>query len=340
MVLDLALIAILSQAGWFFLGIGVGLVFFRLAFRRSAGWFGRGARLAAFGSLGTLTLATTLWWGGCFGSGPPSGGDIARKLLETGVAGTEVSDAIGTAIDLAGLVTAKSAAEMQETATTAAIRMDRLGVPSAEIRSTLDSIAASRDEPWALGAVQAGFEAAGLRLAPTVRPSSNPDSLALAYAAALRLGDTLGAEALRRPLGDALASARIEEQRRQISVLETDKQRLQEELDSEKDRGLLSLVLKVANEIGIEFGWSALYFTLFPTFWSGRTPGKRLMGIRIVRLDGRAIGWWAALNRFGGYAASIFTGLLGFFEMFWDDNRQALQDRIAATVVVRETGGA
>lgn len=340
MVLDLALIAILSQAGWFFLGIGVGLVFFRLAFRSSAGWFSRGARLAAFGSLGTLTLATTLWWSGCFGSGLPSGGDIAKKLLETGVAGSEMSDAIGTAIDLAGLVTAKNAAEMQETATTAALRMDRLGVPPAEIRSTLDSIAVSRDEPWALGAVQAGFEAAGLRLAPKPRTSSDPDSLALAYAAALKSGDTLGAEQIRRPLGDALASARVEEQRRQISELETDKLRLQDELDSEKERGLLSLVLKVANEIGIEFGWSALYFTLFPTFWGGRTPGKRLLGIRIVRLDGRAIGWWAALNRFGGYAASIFTGLLGFFEMFWDDNRQALQDRIAATVVVREIGRA
>ena len=97
-------------------------------------------------------------------------------------------------------------------------------------------------------------------------------------------------------------------------------------------RGLLD----VADEVGIELGWSAFYFTFFPVFWRGRTPGKRLMRARIVRLDGKPLGWWAALNRFGGYAASIFTGLLGFFEMFWDDNRQALQDRIASTVVVRD----
>jgi uncharacterized RDD family membrane protein YckC len=56
----------------------------------------------------------------------------------------------------------------------------------------------------------------------------------------------------------------------------------------------------------------------------------------VVRLDGKPIGLWVAFNRFGGYAASIFTGLLGFAEMFWDPNRQALHDRIAATVVTRE----
>ena len=90
------------------------------------------------------------------------------------------------------------------------------------------------------------------------------------------------------------------------------------------------------DEVGIGFGWAGLYFTFFPMFWRGMTPGKRLLRLRVVRLDGKPIGWWVAFNRFGGYAASIFTGLLGFFEMFWDPNRQALHDRIAATVVVQE----
>jgi uncharacterized RDD family membrane protein YckC len=56
----------------------------------------------------------------------------------------------------------------------------------------------------------------------------------------------------------------------------------------------------------------------------------------VVRLSGAPIGWWAAFERFGGYAASIFTGLLGFLQITWDRNRMALHDKITETVVVRE----
>ncbi len=65
-----------------------------------------------------------------------------------------------------------------------------------------------------------------------------------------------------------------------------------------------------------------------------RTHGRQ--SYFVVRLESKPIGWWAVFNRFGGYAASMFTGLLGFFQKFWDENRQALHDRIANTVVVKE----
>lgn len=60
------------------------------------------------------------------------------------------------------------------------------------------------------------------------------------------------------------------------------------------------------------------------------------MGIRIIRLDGQQIGWWAAFERFGGYAAGVATGLLGFAQISWDRNRQAVQDKISETVVIRD----
>jgi uncharacterized RDD family membrane protein YckC len=72
--------------------------------------------------------------------------------------------------------------------------------------------------------------------------------------------------------------------------------------------------------------------------WRGQTPGKRLLGIRVVRLNGKPITWWASFERFGGYAAGLATGLLGFLQIFWDRNRQAIHDKIMETVVVRERG--
>ena len=82
------------------------------------------------------------------------------------------------------------------------------------------------------------------------------------------------------------------------------------------------------------FGWASLYLTVLLSWWKGQTVGKRLMGIRVVRLDGEPITWWIAFERVGGYAAGFATGLLGFAQVYWDANRQAIHDRIVGTVVV------
>ena len=91
-----------------------------------------------------------------------------------------------------------------------------------------------------------------------------------------------------------------------------------------------------ANDLGLGFGWAGLYFTAATVLWKGRTPGKRAMRVRVMRLDGQPLGWWASFGRFGGYAAGFATGLIGFLQVFWDRNRQAIHDKIAETVVVHE----
>lgn len=88
------------------------------------------------------------------------------------------------------------------------------------------------------------------------------------------------------------------------------------------------------NDLGLGIGWSSLYFTLFVSWWKGQTPGKKLLRIRIVQLDATPITLWESFGRYGGYAAGFSTGLLGFFQVLWDSNRQAIQDKISATVVV------
>ncbi|UCF21358.1 MAG: RDD family protein [Gemmatimonadota bacterium] len=338
MGIDLFLIAVLSQAGWLVLGLGVAVLFFRLALRRSRGPLRKSARVALFGSLGTATAAVTLWASGCF-SGLPSPGELGEGVVTSGLGIDQpaVRAVTGVLGDYRALQQAETEDEAREAARELSERMRTLGMNSQDIRSFLDSLAVARGEPWAPGAVRAGYQSVlGGSPAESSLPE-NPDSLVVAYTEALRDGDSSRVVAIRDRLGATLAAERLSDQRGRIEALEKERDRLQAE--AAEEGGLINLILKVANEIGIEFGWSALYFTLFPLFWSGRTPGKRLLRIRVVRLDAKPLGWWSALNRFGGYAASIFTGLLGFFEMFWDDNRQALQDRIASTVVILEPKG-
>jgi uncharacterized RDD family membrane protein YckC len=77
-----------------------------------------------------------------------------------------------------------------------------------------------------------------------------------------------------------------------------------------------------------------LYFTLFTALLRGQTPAKKLLGIRVVRLSGEPLTLWGAFGRYGGYGAGIATGLLGFLQIYWDSNRQCIQDKIGETVVV------
>jgi len=91
-----------------------------------------------------------------------------------------------------------------------------------------------------------------------------------------------------------------------------------------------------ADQAGLVFGWGTVYMTLFLALWKGRTPGKRAFGLQVLRLNGRPLGLVAAFERTGGYAAGTATGLLGFARVWWDPNRQAIHDKIADTVVVRE----
>ncbi len=90
-----------------------------------------------------------------------------------------------------------------------------------------------------------------------------------------------------------------------------------------------------ANALGVTFGWSGIYFTLFAGGLNGRTPGKLLLRTRVVRTSGTPFTFFDAFVRHGGYVAGVAMGMLGFLKVLWEPNRQAVEDRIAGTVVVK-----
>ena len=91
---------------------------------------------------------------------------------------------------------------------------------------------------------------------------------------------------------------------------------------------------KLIDSFGVSFGWGIVYFSLLPAWWNGQTLGKKLFKLRTVELTGRPLTVMRCLRRYGGYAAGMATGGLGFLQAIWDVNRQAIQDRVAHTVVV------
>jgi len=80
-----------------------------------------------------------------------------------------------------------------------------------------------------------------------------------------------------------------------------------------------------------------LYFGLLTYFGRGRTPGKRLVSIRVVSLVHERLSFWHSLERALGYGASALELGFGFFQYFIHPNRRTVHDRIAETIVILDT---
>ena len=79
--------------------------------------------------------------------------------------------------------------------------------------------------------------------------------------------------------------------------------------------------------------YSAAYFIFFWTL-AGQTPGKMLMGLRVVTTDGQALSLVRSVRRFIGYIVSILALWIGFLWILVDNRRQGWHDRIAGTLVI------
>lgn len=79
---------------------------------------------------------------------------------------------------------------------------------------------------------------------------------------------------------------------------------------------------------------NAAYFTYFHGT-TGQTPGKRMLGLRVVQADGTPLTPGIAFLRWVGYIISKIPLFLGFIWAAFDGRKQGWHDKIAGTVVIR-----
>jgi uncharacterized RDD family membrane protein YckC len=89
-------------------------------------------------------------------------------------------------------------------------------------------------------------------------------------------------------------------------------------------------------KIALELLVPVLYFGLSTFFWNGRTPGKRLFGVRVVSLVHERMSLWHSIERALGYGAAALEFGFGFLQFFIHPYRRTAQDRLAETIVVKE----
>ena len=87
------------------------------------------------------------------------------------------------------------------------------------------------------------------------------------------------------------------------------------------------------------FGFQWVYFNLFEWLWNGQTPGKRLLNLRVIKVDGSPVSGIDVLLR--NLSRPIDTlgpmGLIGLVMIFVSRKAQRLGDIMARTLVIHET---
>lgn len=99
----------------------------------------------------------------------------------------------------------------------------------------------------------------------------------------------------------------------------------------------LSGLVQTLLAVGV-FATQWLYWTLAEVFLHGQTPGKRLLGIRVVRADGSPVGVYESAVRNLMRAVDFLPVLYatGSLSMLFTRQHRRLGDLLAGTLLVRE----
>ncbi len=355
-LIDLVVIGLLSQIGAVPLAAASTLLLFWLAFKKPGrDVFGKVFRIAV-GCLGFLVLVVTV-----IGILVIRYGEDLQELVQemegtpqeqateapSGVEGRAggaggLLDVIQAIQVAASFGDAESREEAQTIANQVAQNADELNLRRSDIRELLAGLM-PEEADWSDDTEEIIDEAmeslASSENTPEEARTPEPQSEAVAEAGTGTEGggapEGLSEEAL-----DSIATLG-----REIQLLTEDRVDLegalrntQEELGAVQNSGLVAWLWNLVDELGLGFGWAALYLTITHAWWKGTTVGKKLLRIRVVMIDLRPLNWWLSFERAGGYAAGFATGFLGFAQIFWDPNRQAIHDKVSETIVIKEGG--
>ena len=85
----------------------------------------------------------------------------------------------------------------------------------------------------------------------------------------------------------------------------------------------------------------AFYYVLFEAFWHGQTPGKRKLGVRVIRDGGHPLTFSASMTRNLIRLIDFLPAyyVIGILVIFIDPKSRRLGDLAAGTIVIKEQKG-
>jgi len=262
------------------------------------------------------------------------GAGVPLDSLQVGASGAAIGDVVRVVQGAAAFRGVSSREEAQAIADRLAKNASELNLSREEIRASLLALV-PENAPWADQAnaiVDQALE--GLPQAPdTLTPP--PETVQGGQRVLEPALSGFGIDSLALDSIGAL-NRQLAQERDARSEAEAEARATRQALEEAESRGFLSWLYEIIDDLGLGFGWGALYLTITHAWWKGTSVGKRLFRIRVVMIDQRPLNWWLSFERAGGYAAGFATGLLGFAQIFWDPNRQAIHDKVSETIVIQD----
>lgn len=310
LLLDLLIASILSALGAFFLATSASILFFWLAIRnRGKIWWKNILRFGAASFISILVFALTF--------NVTKGEDSSPATINFTPPSGETVSASTDQIDWATLGQQMAALGNND---------------SLNVEEQLEKIAENIEEQ---------LENRSQDNLTGYHPDLFEDEIILnlrSIGFALSNRDTTLVDSLIRDLVPVLAYSELERLDGEIDQLDDQIDDLEDENETLAEQvenpSFLRSLRATAEDFGLSVGWVGVYFVLCLALFQGQTLGKKLLKLQVVRLNNKPIGLLYSFERFGGYAAGFATGLLGFFQIYWDANRQGIHDKIAATVVL------
>ena len=341
MAIDLLLIVLLVKTGGVFLGLAGALLLFRAsASDAQTGFVHRSVRFGLrFGGALLLFLIVVKGWG-AWRDRPRESDEERQTEPAINTSGFDLDLSPGDLIALGPAVMtvrkAEDSVQVAQAATTILEKAKEGGVTTSQLHNLGGELIDLMEDNADSSAVRA-VNSVVAKVAGPIPALGAPEPIVRAYLGALERSDSNAVKAYHDSVTTVFAGERIKELERDARLQDERADSLEEQLeDARKAHGVRAFIAGAADDLGVGFGWSAVYFTAFLALWRGQTPGKRATRVRVLRLDGKPLGWWIAFERFGGYAASLSVGLIGCAQILWDRNRQGLHDKACETVVVRE----
>ncbi len=310
LLLDLLIASVLSALGAFFLATSASILFFWLAIRnRGTTWWKNTLRYGAASFISILVFALTF--------------NVTR--------GDDDNSAIINFTSPSGETVSTPADQMDWSAF--GQQMATLGTSdSLDIEEELERIAETIEEQLGEGSLnrESGYHQ------DLFNDGFILNLRAIGFAISNR--DTALVDSLILEIAPIIAYNEIAEMDSEIDRLDDRVDDLEDEngelAEQVENPSFLRSLKATAEDFGLSVGWVGVYFVLCLALFQGQTLGKKVLKLRVVRLNNKPIGLWYSFERFGGYAAGFATGFLGFFQIYWDANRQGIHDKIAATVVL------
>jgi uncharacterized RDD family membrane protein YckC len=118
-----------------------------------------------------------------------------------------------------------------------------------------------------------------------------------------------------------------------LDIPDISKEDVDEELLHESDGMEGGRRTRKAKSPVFAFLWTA-YSVFFLVLWSA-TPGKKILKLKVVTLDNRALDWKIALVRTLFTFVSFTVACVGYLWALWEKERRTWHDLIAGTRVIQ-----